>query len=160
MSLNDIFNFIQVGETVATGGQPSADQLREASEAGYEVVVNLAPDGLETSLPEEKSLLESLGIEYHQIPVPWTAPHLDQLDEFERVMVAIGRRRTLIHCQANFRVTVFFAMYATAKLGWSDDDADALIDRIWSGHSDYEMEDSWRNFIAAARARVHHEAGA
>ena len=151
MSVSDIYNFIQIDDLVATAGQPSEEQFRSARDAGYEVVINLAPDGLETSLPEEKELLRSLGIDYHQIPVAWTEPRLDQLQQFEELMAAIAGRRTLIHCQANYRVTAFFALYATAKLGWNDEQADALISRIWISH---QIDDTWKGFIAAARQRL------
>jgi uncharacterized protein (TIGR01244 family) len=159
MSVIDIFNYIRIDELVATAGQPSEAQFREAREAGYEIVINLAPDGLETSLPDEGKLLEALGIEYHHIPVAWAEPRLEQLEQFEALMDSVAGRPTLIHCQANYRVTAFFAMYATFKLGWEDERADALIDRIWAARADYQMDENWKNFIAAARQRRLRDAG-
>jgi uncharacterized protein (TIGR01244 family) len=159
MSVSDIFNYIQIDELVATAGQPSEEQFREACEAGFEVVINLAPDGLESSLPGEDMLLESLGLEYHHIPVAWGEPRLDQLEKFEELMGAVAEKRTLVHCQANYRVTAFFAMYATSKLGWDDERADALINRIWAVRADYEMDENWKSFIAAARRRRLRDAG-
>jgi protein tyrosine phosphatase (PTP) superfamily phosphohydrolase (DUF442 family) len=123
------------------------------------VVINLAPDGLESSLPGEDMLLESLGLEYHHIPVAWGEPRLDQLEKFEELMGAVAEKRTLVHCQANYRVTAFFAMYATSKLGWDDERADALINRIWAVRADYEMDENWKSFIAAARRRRLRDAG-
>jgi uncharacterized protein (TIGR01244 family) len=153
MGVSDIYNFIQIDEFVATAGQPSEAQFREAREAGYEVVINLAPDGLETSLPEERELLAALGIDYHHMPVAWAEPRLDQLEQFEALMASVAGRRTLIHCQANYRVTAFFALYAQAQRGWSDAQANALIDRIWASRADYAMDDTWKNFVATARQR-------
>lgn len=154
MGLSDIFNFIQIDNLIATAGQPTADQFRLARGEGYEIVVNLAPDGLETSLPGQRQLLEGLGIEYHHIPVAWTEPRLDQLAAFERAMDAAGGRRRLIHCQANYRVTSFFALHAEARLGWSRQQADALIDRVWKSRPGYEMDAAWAGFIAAARRQA------
>ena len=152
MTISDIYNFIQIDDRIATSGQPTADQFRRAREAGYEVVINLAPDGLDTSLPEQAELLSSLGIEYHHIPVPWSEPRLDHLEQFEALMMATQGRRTLVHCQANYRVTAFFALHA-AKLGWSEEACDALVDRIWSSRPGFQMDDTWKGFIAAARQR-------
>ena len=149
----DIYNFIAIDDATATAGQPSEAQFRAAREAGYEVVVNLAPDGLDTSLPDERELLGSLGFHYHHIPVPWNAPDLDHLDRFIAAMDAAAGRRTLVHCQANYRVTAFYALYASQRLGWSEAQADALIDRIWKSRPDFEMDDVWKSFIAAARLR-------
>lgn len=153
MSVNDMFNYIQIDELIATAGQPSEEQFREARDAGYEIVINLAPDGLETSLPGEDVLLDTLGIEYYHIPVAWADPQLAQLEQFEALMGSVAGRRTLVHCQANYRVTAFFAMYATAKLGWDDEQADTLIDRIWKSRADFQMDETWKSFIAAARSR-------
>jgi len=154
MSVEDIYNFIQIDQFVATAGQPCADQFHDARKAGYDAVINLAPNGLATSLPDEQELLEALGIEYHHIPVPWSAPQIEQLELFEASLEALRGRRTLIHCQANYRVTAFFAIYATSKLGWSEEQADALIARVWESQPDFQMDDIWRSFIATARERT------
>ena len=153
MSVTDIYNFIPIDDLIATAGQPSEEQFREARAAGYDIVINLAPDGLETSLPDESGLLAALGLDYHHIPVVWTEPGLDQLAAFEAAMEAVSGRRTLIHCQANYRVTAFFSLYAMAKLGWSEEQADALIDRIWTSRPGFQMDDTWKAFIAAGRRR-------
>lgn len=151
MSVDEIYNFIRIDESLATSGQPTAEQFRRAREAGYEVVINLAPDGLDTSLPEERALLGELGMEYHHLPVAWSEPRLDQLEAFGALMDASAGRRTLVHCQANYRVTVFVALYAAAKRGWTETQADALIDRIWTSNPAYRMDDTWKGFIASAR---------
>jgi len=152
MAIEEAFNFIRIDDLIATCGQPTEEQFRDARKAGYEVVINLASDGLVSSLPGEDELLASLGVEYHHIPVAWNAPHLDQLQEFEELMLENSGRMTLIHCQANYRVTAFFASFATAKLGWNHDQADALIERVWQNPR-IQMEDTWMAFVAAARQR-------
>lgn len=153
MSVSDIYNFIEIDDHVATAGQPTEDQFRAVRDAGYEVVINLAPDGLETSLADERGLLESLGIDYHQIPVAWAAPRLAELEAFEDLMSRVGGRRTLSHCQANYRVTVFFALYAEARRGWSRAQGDALIASIWESRPGYRMDETWKGLVADARAR-------
>ncbi|MET0183516.1 MAG: protein tyrosine phosphatase family protein [Caulobacterales bacterium] len=153
MSISDIYNFIQIDGLTATAGQPSADQFEEIADSGYSAVINLAPDGLDTSLPEEAELLHRLGMEYYHIPVAWSDPQLGELSRFESLMASLSGSPTFIHCQANFRVTVFFALYATSHLGWSDEQANALIDRIWTSRPGFEMDDTWKNFVAAARSR-------
>jgi protein tyrosine phosphatase (PTP) superfamily phosphohydrolase (DUF442 family) len=151
--MSDIYNFIEIDGSTATAGQPSEEQFQVLRDAGYEVVVNLAPDGLDTSLADECGLLGSLGFDYHHIPVPWSAPDLDHLDRFIAAMDAAAGRRTLVHCQANYRVTAFYALYASQRLGWSEEQADALIARIWKSRPDFEMDDVWKSFITAARSR-------
>lgn len=153
MSVGVIYNLIEIDDAIATAGQPTEEQFRAARDAGYDVVVNLAPDGLETSLPDESGLLRTLGFDYHHIPVPWNEPNLDQFERFAAVMDATAGRRILVHCQANYRVTAFFAAYAASRLGWSDERADALVDRIWASQPGFAMDDNWKAFLAAARRR-------
>jgi len=128
-------------------------QFRDAREAGYEVVINLAPDGLESSLAGEAELLRSLGFEYYHIPVPWNDPKLEYLEQFERIMLETSGKRTLVHCQANYRVTVFFACHAMARLGWSEEQANALVGRVWLTPK-IENEEVWRDLLGSARQRI------
>jgi uncharacterized protein (TIGR01244 family) len=152
MSIGEIYNFVQIDPSTGTAGQPTQAQFSELRDAGYEAVINLAPDGLDTSLPDEAALVRALGMEYHHIPVQWTEPRRTQLDEFSALMDRLAGRRVLIHCQGNYRVTAFYALYAGARLGWSTARGDALIDRIWTSHPGFVMDETWRGFIAAARA--------
>ena len=152
--MEGVYNFIAVDDRVATAGQPTEAQFRALRDAGYEVVINLAPDGLDTSLAGEDALLGSLGIDYRHLPIAWAAPGLDQLDAFITLMEAARGRATLVHCQANYRVTAFYGLYAQARLGWTEAQADALIDRIWSANPGYRMDDTWKAFIAQARERL------
>ena len=47
--------------------------LRAVAEAGFKVVINLAPHEDPRSLPDETSLVQSLGLTYSNIPVPFAA---------------------------------------------------------------------------------------
>ena len=49
-SPDDIFNFIQLDDRVATSGQPTEAQFSLVKEAGYTTVINLAPKSHENAL--------------------------------------------------------------------------------------------------------------
>ena len=50
-SINETFNYLQIHENLATSGQPTKKQFSLIAEAGYRVVINLAPASvLENSL--------------------------------------------------------------------------------------------------------------
>ena len=83
-----IKNFVQIDERLGTGGQPTEAQLREVAEAGYEVVVNLGLLDPRYCLPDEAGLVESLGLEYHHIPVKFDAP---TVEDFQRFLALMGR---------------------------------------------------------------------
>ncbi len=149
--MDTIFNHIAITDRLGTAGQPTEAQFRALCDDGLEVVINLAPDGLETSLPDESALLAALGLDYHHIPVPWNAPDLAQYHRFQNAMASAAGKRTLVHCQANYRVTAFIAPYAQAHLGWTRAEADALVAKIWTSRPDFAIGNDWRQFIAQAR---------
>ena len=62
--LDDIFNYVQLDDRVATSGQPTEQQLSLIKDAGYTTVINLAPKDHENALGNEDELLQELGVRY------------------------------------------------------------------------------------------------
>jgi uncharacterized protein (TIGR01244 family) len=143
MPIEDIYNFLKVDERTFTGGQPTEDQLQSAAETGNQVVINLAPYHPGESLPNEAETVQSLGMEYHGIPVDWENPTRQDFDLFESAMQQVGQKKVLVHCAANFRATVFYSLYAQRHLGWSQVQGEKFRSLIWQG-SDYP---AWNRLI-------------
>ena len=79
--LADITNYVKISDHLSTSGQIAYDQIEAIKEAGFEVVVNLAParddaNGLEGFLVVEQ------GMSYVHIPVSWQAPSQRDLQLF------------------------------------------------------------------------------
>jgi protein tyrosine phosphatase (PTP) superfamily phosphohydrolase (DUF442 family) len=147
MPIDDIKNFIAVSDHLGTAGQPSDAQLREVADAGFQVVVNLGLLDPRYCLADEAGTVDGLGLAYHHIPVDFTAPQPADLQRFFDVMDAARDRKVFVHCAANYRVSSFVALYNEARLGWSPQQSDAHMRRIW------EPNQTWTRFIAEARAR-------
>jgi len=148
MALDDIKNYVQVSDRLGTAGQPSEEQLREVAGAGFQVVVNLGLLDPRYCLADEAGTVASLGLAYHHIPVDFNAPRPDDLRQFFEAMDASQDQRVFVHCAANYRVSTFVALYGQSRLGWSPEQGDAHIRRIW------EPNETWTRFIAEARARL------
>jgi protein tyrosine phosphatase (PTP) superfamily phosphohydrolase (DUF442 family) len=153
MPLSDIVNYIAVDNEIGTAGQPTRAQFKAVRDAGYEVVVNLLPSVQDNALKGEDELIHDLGMAYRYIPVAWTDPKPADFAAFCDVMESVKGKRVFIHCAMNMRVTAFFSTYAMKRLGWTLDQADALIDQVWTANPDYQMPDVWRTFIHAIRRR-------
>jgi len=149
MAIEDIRNFVSVSEQLATAGQPSEQQLQELAQAGFEVVVNLGLLDPRYCLADEAGLSAALGMAYHHIPVDFRSPQVDDLEKFFDVMDASPNRKVFVHCAANYRVSSFIALYGQARLGWSADQADAHVRRIW------DPNDTWKEFIETSRRKLH-----
>ena len=96
---NGMYNFLQLSDSLFTGGMPRADQLTDAAKRGVKVVIDLAPHDVPHALPNEAELVHSLGMQYINIPVNWNTPTKEGLDKFmdamdkhkDRKILEIGR---------------------------------------------------------------------
>jgi protein tyrosine phosphatase (PTP) superfamily phosphohydrolase (DUF442 family) len=139
----EIYNFLPLSETLFSGGMPNGEQLADAAQQGVQVVINLAPHSVPNALPEEAALVQSLGMQYVNIPVDWSTPTKDGLDRFMDTMDSNQDKKILVHCQANFRATAFIAMYRILRQGWTQEHAMADMHQIWD-EEDYPI---WKMFI-------------
>ena len=113
--LNTIYNFLNLSAKLATSGQPLEEELEYISNAGFEVVINLALSDADYSLADEEGSVTKLGMEYIHIPVIWQSPTSDDLDKFFDVMEKYKNKKLFVHCAANMRVSSFVALYRVIK---------------------------------------------
>lgn len=88
--LTTIHNFRAISETLATAGQPTAEQLAAIASAGYGVVINLALPTSDRALPNEEAIVTGLGMDYVAIPVVWEEPTLADLAQFFQIWIPMG----------------------------------------------------------------------
>jgi protein tyrosine phosphatase (PTP) superfamily phosphohydrolase (DUF442 family) len=141
-----IYNFLQLSENLFTAGMPKAEQLVDAPKHGVQVVINLAPHDAKDALENEAELVNSLGMEYINIPVNWSKPTKDRLDKFMAVMDEHKDKIILVHCEANFRASAFVAIYRIVRLGWREENAFGPMHKIWNEDA-YPI---WKVFIESA----------
>ena len=150
MPTQDIYNYRKVNDQLITGGQPKEEQLKSAAEEGFKTVINLAPISSKSALTDEASLVKSLGLNYHYIPVDWENPLESDFESFEKIFNQVSAQKTLLHCAANFRVTAFYSLYALKNLGWTEAQADEFRASIWQG-SDYPV---WEKFVGEMKRKI------
>jgi len=141
--LQGIFAFLPFGDRIATGGQPSAEQFSLVAQEGYRSVINLALVTSPGALPDESHLVAGLGMDYTHIPVEFSAPQLEELQQFfETLERAPGK--VFVHCIANKRVSAFLFLYRVLKLGHPVAEAEMALHRIWT------PDEIWQDFIDRA----------
>jgi len=145
MSLDGIKSFVAVSDTLATSGQPTEAELREVAAVGFETVMNLGLLDPRYCLPDEAGLVGSLGLRYVHIPVDFKAPSLRDFAQFETAMAEAAGQRLLVHCAANMRVSCFVALLGEKELGWTREQADAHVARVW------QPDPTWAAFMAEVR---------
>jgi protein tyrosine phosphatase (PTP) superfamily phosphohydrolase (DUF442 family) len=145
MALAGIKNFIAIDERLATGGQPTEAQLAEVAAAGFDAVVNLGLLDRSYCLADEAGLAASLGLSYQHIPVKFDQPTLEDLRAFVEAMDGLRDRRVFVHCAANYRVSVFLAIWGELRLGWTRAAADRHVERLW------RPSEVWAEFLDRGR---------
>lgn len=119
MSITDAFNFVEISPSLTTSGLPSLEQIQGLSDQGYQAVINLLPDDSEYAVEGEAAAIDQQGLAYHYIPVDYANPLYTDFAEFVRAMDAHADQRLHVHCAANYRVSVFYALYAHLKGEWN-----------------------------------------
>ena len=140
-SVGDIVNYREYSERLSSSGQPTASQFPAVGEAGFERVVFLAYTDHEESVPHEDRIVSELGIDYVQIPVDWEAPSSSDFNAFAGVMQRGPGKKTLVHCQVNFRASAFSFLYRVLFEDADMAQAKADLDSVWVPN------DTWRRFI-------------
>ena len=139
-----LLNEIQYSPNLTTAGQPSEEQFRALAEAGFQRVIFLAFNDHKNALKNEDRIARGAGLEFVHIPVAWDAPTADDFDTFVAVMRAT--ERTLVHCEVNFRASVFGFLYQVIYLGTPVEEAQSLLTRIWIPN------ETWETFIVSVLA--------
>jgi len=112
--MSGVTNFVQLTRLIATSGQPTRTQFAQIADQDYAVVINLAMADSKRAIPEEGSIVTSLGMSYIHIPVPFDAPSIDQLRQFIGILKGVEGKPVWVHCVRNRRVSAF--MYHYLKL--------------------------------------------
>jgi protein tyrosine phosphatase (PTP) superfamily phosphohydrolase (DUF442 family) len=141
-SLDGIFNFLPISESLITSGQPTEVQFQFVKDAGFRHVINLAPHHAENALPDERATLSGLGMEYIHLPVDFNAPSDDDFARFCEVMKKFESERVLVHCAANMRVSAFMFRYRRDVLGQDPGELKRDLHQIWDPFG------VWKSFIA------------
>ena len=138
-----IQNFLPMGPRFGSSGQPTPEQFTLVAQEGFKTVVNLALATSPGAVPDERALVEGLGMAYVHIPVAFDGPQLSDLQQFfAAVEQAPGK--VFVHCIANKRVSAFLFLYRVLKLGHPIHDAEMALHRIW------QPDETWQAFIDRA----------
>ena len=139
----EIRNYRAYSDTFASSGQPSAEQLTAARDAGFERVVYIALTDSRGAIDNEDSVVKELGMDYVHVPVIWDQPTLSDFYAFAGAMQREPDKKTLLHCQANFRASAFAMLYRVIYEDVPLADAKAAMNDVWTPN------ETWRDLIFA-----------
>ena len=130
-SLEDIKNYIEYSPVFSSAGQPSREQFELLKDEGFQRIVYIAFANSRGAISDEDQLVKELGMHYAQVPVVWDAPTKADFEAFAAIMQSAPEKRTLLHCQANYRATAFAFLYRVIYQGVPLAEAKADMNSIW-----------------------------
>jgi uncharacterized protein (TIGR01244 family) len=140
-SVEPALNYVPVTAQLGTAGMPRRAQFARLAGAGYQVVINLAPDGVTGAHADEARLAAAAGLAYHHVPVEFAQPTAAQYAAVAALLRRHRGERVLVHCQVNMRASVMVFLYRTIELGEDVDRAYDDVLRIW------QPSHAWRRLI-------------
>lgn len=136
-----LLNRIDYSPSLTTSGQPTEAELALIAAAGYDRVIFLAFSNHPKAVAHEDDIARGLGLQFIHIPVEWDSPSPADFAAFAAVMQSHGSSRTLVHCEVNFRASVFGFLYQVLHEGADLDEALSQMQSIWVPN------DTWEAFI-------------
>ena len=136
-----LLNRIHYSPSLTTSGQPTEAELAQMASAGYDRVIFLAFTNHPKAVAHEDDIARGLGLQFIHIPVEWDSPSPADFAAFAAVMQSHGSSRTLVHCEVNFRASVFGFLYQVLHEGADLDEALSQMQSIWVPN------DTWEAFI-------------
>ncbi len=139
--LQDISNYREYSSMFSSSGQPTKKQLDVLHENGFERIVYIAFTNSGKAFADEDQLVKKLGMDYVQIPVDWESPTRGDFYAFAGSMRTGPKKRTLLHCQVNYRASAFSFLYRVIYDGVPVADAKRDMNSVW------QPNETWRRFI-------------
>ena len=141
--LASIRNFLRVNDQFCTGGQPRPEHFDMLKHEGVKAVINLRTPA-EHRADEEESAVKGAGLRYFNIPVVFSSPRPEQVDEFLRITDDPANRPAFIHCASAVRVGAFWMIRRVLRDGWTRSAAEAEAQKIG-----FKESPDLRNFVLA-----------
>ncbi len=134
-----IRNFLRVNKDFCTGGQPRPEHLKRLKEEGVRAVINLRPPSEHRAAEEEEAAKEA-GLKYFNIPVVFTDPKDEQVEEFLKLTDDAENRPAFVHCAGAIRVGAFWMIRRVVRDGWKVEEARAEAEKVGLRESPHLVE--------------------
>ena len=142
-----LLNRIDYSPSLTTSGQPTEEELALIASAGYDRVIFLAFTNHPKAVVHEDDIARGLGLQFIHIPVEWDSPSPADFAAFVAVMQSYGSSRTLVHCEVNFRASVFGFLYQVLHERADLDETLSQMQSIWVPN------DTWEAFIVRVMSK-------
>ena len=139
--LSVVTNYREYSPSFASSGQPLQVQFELLKSEGFERIIYIAFSNSGKAIANEDVIVKELGMDYVQIPVIWEEPLAADFYAFADVMQRYPDKKTLVHCQVNYRASAFSFLYRVLYQDVPIGAAKADMNKVW------QPDETWREFI-------------
>jgi protein tyrosine phosphatase (PTP) superfamily phosphohydrolase (DUF442 family) len=139
--LSEISNYRQYSPQFAISGQPTERQLELLKSEGFERIIYIAFSNSGKALANEDVIVKQLGMEYIHIPVVWDNPSEADFNAFADIMQRSPDKKSLLHCQVNYRASAFAFLYRVIYQDVPVPVAKADMETVW------KPNETWHELI-------------
>lgn len=139
--LSDIKNYREYSPTFSSAGQPVKEQFELLKREGFERIVYIAFNNSRGAVENEDQIVKELGMDYVQVPVVWEKPLKSDFYAFAGAMQQEPDKKTLLHCQANYRASAFAFLYRVIYQDVAIFEAKEAMNTMW------QPDETWKKLI-------------
>ena len=139
--LNNIFNYYEYTDYFSSSGQLTSKQIPILRDNEFERIIYIAFLDQKNAVSDEDRLVIDHGMQFIYIPVEWNSPRKKDFYLFTNIMLNQPKVRTLLHCQANYRASVFSFLHRVINENINILEAKLTLNKIWKPNK------VWKNFI-------------
>jgi len=124
VGVESIENFHKVSDKVATGGQPTPEQVTALADAGFNAVVNLREDS-EYNDGAQFRAARTAGIRFVRVPVSMTNPTDASVSKFLAVTDEQELYPVYVYCAEGNRAAAYWMIRRVERDHWTFEKAEA-----------------------------------
>ncbi len=121
--VNNIYNYYQYSDTLASGGQPTPEQLEALKSEGFQLVFSISPASTRNYLDAEASITERLGLEFVHYPVDCSNLKETHYKVFSKILLGFADKKVFIHCGGNIKSSSLIHMFKVLEMGIDEEES-------------------------------------
>lgn len=114
---HSIANFFLYSNQLSAGAQPTAEQITNLKNDGYEVIINISPASARNAMHNEAEVVEKLDMDYIHFPVDCSNLRPIHYTTFEGIMNGVNDKKVFVHCGGNIKSSNLIHMYDVLAIG-------------------------------------------
>lgn len=136
-----ISNFYQYNHSLASGAQPTPEQIEQLSLNGFEAIVNISPLSAKNALKEEALLVEKYTMDYVHFPIDCSNLRPVHYTTFKGIMNGLKGKKIFVHCGGNIKSSNLLHMYHVLEEGMNEAESLKTLKKI------QEPEEKWHSYF-------------